>query len=50
MTLGQMKQLFSTDAFKMVKELGLHEQDLLINTILMDARVHGWFDDYRFGI
>ncbi|KAJ7271839.1 hypothetical protein C8J57DRAFT_1319705 [Mycena rebaudengoi] len=47
---SNMKQLFSTDAFKMVKELGLPKQDLLINTILMDARVHGWFDDYRFGI
>ncbi|KAJ7190846.1 hypothetical protein GGX14DRAFT_579439 [Mycena pura] len=45
-----LKQLFSTAAFKMVKELGLDKQDLLINTILMDARVHGWFDDYRFGI
>jgi hypothetical protein len=50
MILGQMKQLFSTDAFKMVKELGLPKEDLLINTILVDARVHGWFDDYRFGI
>ncbi|KAJ7467743.1 hypothetical protein FB451DRAFT_1483291 [Mycena latifolia] len=46
----QMKQMFSTDAFKKVKELGLHETDLTVNTIFMDARAHAWFDDYRFGI
>ncbi|KAJ7431389.1 hypothetical protein FB451DRAFT_1378357 [Mycena latifolia] len=47
---SKMKQMFSTDAFKKVKELGLHETDLTVNTILMDARAHAWFDDYRFGI
>ncbi|KAJ7177320.1 hypothetical protein C8R43DRAFT_942585 [Mycena crocata] len=45
-----MRELFSAAAFEMVKRLRLHEEDLLVNTILMDARVHGWFDDYRFGI
>jgi hypothetical protein len=46
----QMEQMFSKDAFKMVKQLGLHKKDLTLNTILMDARAHAWFDDYRFGI
>ncbi|KAF7328617.1 hypothetical protein MSAN_02476700 [Mycena sanguinolenta] len=47
---SKIKQLFSKEGLKIVKEAGLHKEDLLINTILMDARVHGWFDDYRFGI
>lgn len=46
----QMEQMFGKDAFKMVKDLGLHQKDLTLNTILMDARAHAWFDDYRFGI
>jgi hypothetical protein len=45
-----MKQMFGSEAFKKVKKLGLHKQDLAIDTILMDARAHAWFDDYRFGI
>jgi hypothetical protein len=40
--------MFSAEALKLVKRL--HETDLVDNTILLDARVHGWFDDYRFGI
>jgi hypothetical protein len=40
--------MFSAEALELVKDL--HEQDSLDNTILMDARAHMWFDDYRFGI
>ncbi|KAJ7271403.1 hypothetical protein B0H12DRAFT_1067243 [Mycena haematopus] len=46
----EMKEMFGTDGFKLVRDHILHEKDGLVNTILMDARVHGWFDDYRFGI
>ncbi|KAJ7133882.1 hypothetical protein C8R43DRAFT_1022406 [Mycena crocata] len=46
----EMRQMFGVDGFKLVRDHILDEQDGLVNTILMDARVHGWFDDYRFGI
>ncbi|KAJ7710954.1 hypothetical protein B0H17DRAFT_1124034 [Mycena rosella] len=46
----KIAQMFSKEAFKKVKELGLLTKDLTENTILMDARAHAWFDDYRFGI
>jgi hypothetical protein len=42
--------MFGVDGFKLVRDHILDAQDGLVNTILMDARVHGWFDDYRFGI
>jgi hypothetical protein len=46
--LRQMEEMFSKEALKLVKDL--QDKDLLDNTILMDARAHAWFDDYRFGI
>jgi hypothetical protein len=42
--------MFDYEGFQMIQECGLHQTDAVINMILMDARVHGWFDDYRFGI
>ncbi|KAJ7692488.1 hypothetical protein B0H14DRAFT_3046355 [Mycena olivaceomarginata] len=45
-----MRDMFDYEGFQMIQECGLHQTDAVINTILMDARVHGWFDDYRFGI
>lgn len=47
-TRRQMAHLFSEDALKVVAPLA--GKDSVKNTILMDARVHKWFDDYRFGI
>jgi hypothetical protein len=38
------------DGMTMIEQINLHVKDLIVNTVLMDARVHGWFDDYRFGI
>jgi hypothetical protein len=46
--LSQMEKMFSTEALALLGDLG--GKDLIDNTILMDARVHMWFDDYRFGI
>ncbi|KAJ7806403.1 hypothetical protein B0H14DRAFT_2875661 [Mycena olivaceomarginata] len=43
-----MEKMFSTEALALLGDLG--GKDLIDNTILMDARVHMWFDDYRFGI
>jgi hypothetical protein len=42
--------MFSAEGYKLVEESLLHQKDALVNTLLLDARVHGWFDDYRFGI
>ncbi|KAF7349801.1 hypothetical protein MVEN_01280200 [Mycena venus] len=47
-TKDKMEEMFSKEALQLVE--ALLSGDLLDNTILMDARVHGWFDDYRFGI
>ncbi|KAJ7697313.1 hypothetical protein B0H14DRAFT_3529387 [Mycena olivaceomarginata] len=43
-----MAEMFSEEALQLVD--ALLSGDLLDNTILMDVRAHGWFDDYRFGI
>jgi hypothetical protein len=40
-----MEEMFSEKALQLVD--ALLSGDLLDNTILMDARAHGWFDDYR---
>ncbi|KAJ7673160.1 hypothetical protein DFH06DRAFT_1174645, partial [Mycena polygramma] len=47
---SKMQQMFSTEAFQVIKKLCLHVKDSSVNTMLMDARAHAWFDDYRFGI
>ncbi|KAJ7306736.1 P-loop containing nucleoside triphosphate hydrolase protein, partial [Mycena albidolilacea] len=43
-----MEEMFNEEALQLVDTL--LSGDLLDNTILMDVRAHGWFDDYRFGI
>ncbi|KAJ7633885.1 hypothetical protein DFH06DRAFT_1479464 [Mycena polygramma] len=47
---SKMQQMFSTEALRVIKKLSLHVKDSSVNTMLIDARAHAWFDDYRFGI